>query len=279
MTLLDIQRRLRAVGIEEAAWEARLLAARYTGLSDARLLLMREEELTAPGLEEAVRRREGREPLQYILGEWSFMGLSFALSPDCLIPRPDTETLVEYALRHLPKNARVADLCTGSGCIGIALAHYRPDITVTAVDLFPETARMAEKNAHRLGVADRVAVIVGDVTKEIFPAGEIFDAIVSNPPYITIEEMQTLAPELAFEPRAALTDEGDGLSVIRGVLDTASRVLIPGGRLLMEFGAAQGESVTRMAQAYSFSDIHILKDAGGHDRVLAARRPAKSDGL
>ncbi len=279
MTLLDIQRRLRAVGIEEAAWEARLLAARYTGLSDARLLLMREEELTAPGLEEAVRRRESREPLQYILGEWSFMGLSFALSPDCLIPRPDTETLVEYALRHLPKNARVADLCTGSGCIGIALAHYRPDITVTAVDLFPETARMAEKNAHRLGVADRVAVIVGDVTKEIFPAGEIFDAIVSNPPYITIEEMQTLAPELAFEPRAALTDEGNGLSVIRGVLDTASRVLFPGGRLLMEFGAAQGESVTRMAQAYSFSDIHILKDAGGHDRVLAARRPAKSDGL
>lgn len=279
MTLFDIQRRLRAVGIEEAAWEARLLAARYTGLSDARLLLMREEELTAPGLEEAVRRREGREPLQYILGEWSFMGLSFALSPDCLIPRPDTETLVEYALRHLPKNARVADLCTGSGCIGIALAHYRPDITVTAVDLFPETARMAEKNAHRLGVADRVAVIVGDVTKEIFPPGETFDAIVSNPPYITIEEMQTLAPELAFEPRAALTDEGNGLSVIRGVLDTASRVLIPGGRLLMEFGAAQGESVTRMAQAYSFSDIHILKDAGGHDRVLAARRPAKSDGL
>ena len=279
MTLFDIQRRLRAVGIEEAAWEARLLAARYTGLSDARLLLMREEELTAPGLEEAVRRRESREPLQYILGEWSFMGLSFALSPDCLIPRPDTETLVEYALRHLPKNARVADLCTGSGCIGIALAHYRPDITVTAVDLFPETARMAEKNAHRLGVADRVAVIVGDVTKEIFPPGETFDAIVSNPPYITIGEMQTLAPELAFEPRAALTDEGNGLSVIRGVLDTASRVLFPGGRLLMEFGAAQGESVTCMAQEYSFSDIHILKDAGGHDRVLAARRPAKSDGL
>ena len=279
MTLFDIQRRLRAVGIEEAAWEARLLAARYTGLSDARLLLMREEELTAPGLEEAVRRRESREPLQYILGEWSIMGRSLALSPDCLIPRPDTETLVEYALRHLPKNARVADLCTGSGCIGIALAHYRPDITVTAVDLFPETARMAEKNAHRLGVADRVAVIVGDVTKEIFPAGEIFDAIVSNPPYITIGEMQTLAPELAFEPRAALTDEGNGLSVIRGVLDTASRVLIPGGRLLMEFGAAQGESVPCMAQEYSFSDIHILKEAGGHDRVLAARRPAKSDGL
>ena len=104
----------------------------------------------------------------------------------------DQDKWWEYALRYLPKNARVADLCTGSGCIGIALAHYRPDITVTAVDLFPETARMAEKNACRLGVADRVAVIVGDVTKEIFPPGETFDAIVSNPPYLTIEEMQSI---------------------------------------------------------------------------------------
>ena len=135
MTLNDIQRRLRAVGIEEAAWEARLLAARFTGLSDARLVIMGGEELDAPGLEEAVARRENREPLQYILGEWSFMGLSFSVSPACLIPRPDTETLVEYAVRQLPNNAKVADLCTGSGCIGIALAHHRPDITVAAVDL------------------------------------------------------------------------------------------------------------------------------------------------
>lgn len=279
MTLTEIQRRLAAVGIEDAAWEARLLAAHYTGLSDARLLLLREEDLDAPGLEAAVARRMKREPLQYILGEWSFMGLSFAVRPDCLIPRPDTETLVEYAIRHLPKNARVADLCTGSGCIGIALVHYRPDITVTAVDLFPETARIAEENAHRLGVADRFQVRVGDVTEKIFPGTEIFDGIVSNPPYITLDEMKDLAPELSFEPRAALTDGGDGLSVIRGVLDTASRSLGAGGQLLVEFGAAQGKAVCRMAEEYSFTDVHILKDAGGHDRVLAARCPADSDGL
>ena len=168
MTLTDIQRRRAAAGIEDAAWEARLLAAHYTGLSDARLLLMGSEDLDAPGLTEAVARRDKREPLQYILGEWSFMGLSFSVNSHCLIPRPDTETLVEYAIRHLPKNARVADLCTGSGCIGIALAHYRPDITVTAVDLFPETAKMAEENARRLGVSDRFTVQVGDVTEEIF---------------------------------------------------------------------------------------------------------------
>ena len=272
MTLTDIQRRLMAAGIEDAAWEARLLAAHYTGLSDARLLLMGAEELDAPGLAEAVARREGREPLQYILGEWSFMGLSFLVNPHCLIPRPDTETLVEYAVRHLPKNARVADLCTGSGCIGIALAHYRPDITVTAVDLFPETAKMAEENARRLGVSDRFTVQVGDVTEEIFSPDERFAAIVSNPPYITLEEMKDLAPELSYEPRAALTDEGDGLSVIRGVLAAASRHLEDDGLLLMEFGAAQGEAVSRLAREYSFYDVHILKDAAGRDRVLCARR-------
>lgn len=272
MTLNDIQRRLRAVGIEEAAWEARLLAARFTGLSDARLVIMGGEELDAPGLEEAVMRRENREPLQYILGEWSFMGLSFSVSPACLIPRPDTETLVEYAVRQLPNNAKVADLCTGSGCIGIALAHHRPDITVAAVDLFPETAKMAENNAHRLGVADRVTVTVGDVTEDTLLAGERYDAVVSNPPYITAEEMNTLSPELAFEPRAALTDEGDGLSVIRGVLRTAARTLREGGVLLMEFGAEQGQAVRTLAREYSFRDVHILKDAAGHDRVLVARR-------
>lgn len=271
MTLTDVQRRLAAAGIEDAAWEARLLAARYTGLSDARLLIMGQQELDAPGLEEAVARRVTREPLQYILGEWSFMGLAFSVNPHCLIPRPDTETLVEYAIRHLPKSARVADLCTGSGCIGIALAHYRPDIIVTAVDLFPETAKVAEENARRLGVSDRFTVQVGDVTKEIFSDGERFSAIVSNPPYITLDEMKELAPELAFEPRAALTDEGDGLSVIRGVLDTAARHLEDGGLLLMEFGAEQGTAVSRLAREYSFYDVHILKDVAGHDRVLCGR--------
>ena len=274
MTLTDMQRRLAAAGIEDAAWEARLLAAHYTGLSDARLLLMGREELEAPGLEAAVARRETREPLQYILGEWSFMGLSFSVNSHCLIPRPDTETLVEYAIRHLPKNARAADLCTGSGCIGIALAHYRPDVTVTAVDLFPETAKMAEENARRLGVSDRFTVQVGDVTEEIFSPDERFAAIVSNPPYITLEEMKDLAPELSYEPRAALTDEGDGLSVIRGVLAAASRHLEDDGLLLMEFGAAQGEAVSRLAREYSFYDVHILKDAAGRDRVLCARRGA-----
>ncbi len=273
MTLNGIAAALTAAGIpkEDAAFEARLLASHCTGLSPARLLTMREEELSSPALEEAVQRRCRREPLQYILGEWEFMGLSFAVSPDCLIPRADTETLVEAAIPLMPHGARVADLCTGSGCIGIALAHFRKDIAVTAVDLFENTVNAARENSRRLHVEDRVTVISGDVTKPLFPAGTKFDVIVSNPPYIALDEMKALEPELSFEPRSALTDEGDGLSVIRGVLRTAAETLAGNGVLLMEFGASQGKAVLSLAAQTGFSGS-ILPDAAGHDRVLLARR-------
>lgn len=273
MTLRTIEAALTDAGIpkEDAAFEARVLAAHFTGISPAMLLTMRDESMDAPALADAVCRRCKREPLQYILGTWEFMGLSFAVSPDCLIPRPDTETLVEAALERLPDGARVADLCTGSGCIGISLAHFRKDVTVTAVELFENTARMAEKNADTLFVSDRFTVLRGDVTKPLFPNGTLFDVIVSNPPYITYTEMETLAPEISFEPRAALTDEGDGLTVIRGVLSTAAQTLTADGTLLMEFGAAQGAAVTALAKDAGFT-AEILKDSAAHDRVLVARR-------
>ncbi len=278
MTLNDITSALTAAGIskEDAAFEARLLASHFTGISPARLLTMRHEPLSCPALDEAVKRRCRREPLQYILGEWEFMGLSFAVSPDCLIPRADTETLVEAALPLMPKGARAADLCTGSGCIGISLAHFRPDITVTAVELFENTADAARKNSRRLHVDDRFTVIVGDVTKPVFPAGTTFDVIVSNPPYIALHEMKALQPELSFEPRPALTDEGDGLSVIRGVLHTAAATLTKDGILLMEFGASQGQAVLSLAAEAGFTGS-ILPDAAGRDRVLLARRHSYND--
>jgi len=275
MTLREIRTLLQNAGIDNAAGEARILASHFTGLSSARLMAIGEEDLSVPALEEALRRRLNREPLQYILGEWSFMGLPFAVSPACLIPRQDTETLVEEALNLLPSGARVADLCTGSGCIGISLAHYRPDITVTAVELSPDAAAIAEKNAKALGVRQRFSVIRGDVTKPLFAPETVFDCIAANPPYIASDEMETLAPELQFEPRMALTDEGDGLSVICGVLRTAAETLAPRGILLMEFGAAQGAAVLRLAENYGFSG-YLLRDAGGNDRVLRARRICQS---
>jgi len=271
MTLKSIETALREAGVEDASFEARCLAAHFTGRSMASLLASPADDLLSPGLEAALDRRVRREPLQYILGTWEFMGLPFFVSPDCLIPRADTETLVENALLHLPKNARAADLCTGSGCIGISLAHFRPDVAVTAVELSEVAARMAERNARALGVADRFRVIRGDVTGAVFAPDETFDMIVSNPPYIACNEMSGLAPELSYEPRMALTDEGDGLSVIRGVLRTARRHLTPEGVVLMEFGAAQGSAVSAIAEEYNLQG-EILQDAGGRDRVLLARR-------
>ena len=235
------------------------------------VLAQAHETVSCPALADALARRYNREPLQYILGTWEFMGLPFTVSPDCLIPRPDTETLVEAALARLPICARVADLCTGRGCIGISLAHYRKDITVTAVELYENTAAAAERNARDLAVSDRFAVIRGDVTKKVVPDGTFFAMIVANPPYIAFNEMEALAPEIAFEPRAALTDEGDGLSVIRGVLKTASDTLTKEGTLLMEFGAAQGKHVLSLAESMHFSG-EIIPDAAGHDRVLSAHR-------
>ena len=273
MTLNEIIRLFREAGIENAPYEARLLASVFTGWSAARLMTAGNEEVTAVSqeLESAVYRRAKREPLQYIVGEWPFMGLSFAVSPACLIPRPDTETLCEAALGCLPPSARVADLCTGSGCIGISLAHHRPDITVVAVDIDDSAAACARENASRLGVADRVSVRLGDVTVPVFASEEIFDCIVANPPYIALDEMETLEPELSYEPRHALTDEGDGLSVIRGVLLNAARSLTDSGALFIEFGASQGAAVLTMAEEFGFTG-EILRDLGGKDRVLKAHR-------
>ena len=271
MTLRSIERALRDAGIENYASEARCLCAHFTGFSEAHLLSMRDTELDAPELCEAVRRRVRREPLQYILGEWEFMGLPFSVSPACLIPRPETETLVETALTHLPENSRVADFCTGSGCIGISIAHFRRDVFVTAVELYENAALMAEKNAVRLGVADRFTVQRGDVTRMKFPHGTAFHMIVANPPYIALNEMESLAPELSYEPRTALTDGGDGLSVACGVLRIASETLSPDGVLLMEIGSSQGEAVSGLAGKAGFRH-EILRDLCGRDRILFCRR-------
>ena len=268
MTLPQIEQQLRAAGIEEARCEARLLASHFTGLSPSRLMAMRGEELPAsPALADAVRRRTAREPLQYILGEWEFMGLPFTVSPDCLIPRADTETLVEAAIRLLPQGAKVADLCTGSGCIGISLAHYRPDCAVTAVDISAPALQIAQKNAARLGVTERFRAVLGDVTAADFLPEARFDAVLANPPYITAEEMLSLEPELSLEPRIALTDGGDGLSVIRGIFRFAQRALPARGLLLCEIGSGQGESVTALARAAGF-ETEILRDLAGKDRVI-----------
>lgn len=279
MTLREIETRLRAANIENAAEEALLLAAHVTGIPSDRLRLERTSPLLAPNgaLERAVAKRESHYPLQYLLGSWGFWRQDYEVSPDCLIPRPDTETLVEYAVKHAPQNGRVLDLCTGSGCIAISLLCERPDLRATAVELYENTLAVARRNAARNSVADdRLTFLQGDVLAGDFLSelGQ-FDLILSNPPYIPTATVDTLEAELAFEPHAALDGGADGLTFYRRILQRDYRkALKPGGRFAFEIGYDQAGDL----QALAASDTcEILKDLGGRDRVAVITPAAYND--
>ncbi len=276
MTLDGIARLLGEAGIRDARREAMLLIGRFAGISPARILADRTEgtEYDSPLLADAVEKRSRRIPLQYILGEWEFMGLPLRVTEDCLIPRPDTEIIAERAAALLPENGRFLDLCTGSGCIACALCSLTEDRGTSglAVELVPETAALARENLASLGFAGRCAVLTGDLgdPDPLLPPGERYDVIVSNPPYVTAEEMESLEPELSFEPRIALTDEGDGLSLIRRILALYGSRLKPGGALVIEHGWRQGEAVRALAGQYGYAYAPI-RDYGGNLRGAELR--------
>ncbi len=267
MKLREIRTRLEAAGVEEAAYEASLLVEHFEGVGRAAQLAC-DRDYSSPELEIAIARREKREPLQYIIGEWDFMGYTFKVTPDTLIPRQDTELLCEFLVNNLPAGGRFADLCTGSGCIPIAALSIRRDTTAVCAELYPDTVEVARENAERHGVSDRLEFILGDVREDII-SGE-FDLIVSNPPYVTEEEMLELSPEVEKEPRHALTDGGDGLSIIRKIIEIYPRHVKKGGYLAIEFGWKQGEAVTDIASGLGY-ESEILRDFGGRDRVLVVK--------
>ncbi len=273
MTLTELTRRLSACGIESAADEARMLAAHVAGCEPSALRLLADAPLPDPNgrLEMLVARREAREPLQYLLGTWGFWRQEYEVSPDCLIPRPDTETLVDFAVRWLPHGARVLDLCTGSGCIAVSLLCERPDLTGVAVDLYENTLAVARRNAVRNGVGEeRLTFLRGDVLQGDFLADlGTFDAILSNPPYIPTATVATLAPELTFEPRAALDGGEDGLIFYRRMLQPDYRAALrEGGVLAFEIGYDQGDALRALASEWQ---CDVLRDLGGCDRVAVIR--------
>ena len=275
MNLGEITRRLTAAGIGDARHEAMLLIERFESVSFARILADRERDWPSPELADAVKKREERIPLQYILGRWEFCGLPFRVTEDCLIPRPDTEILAERAAALLPPGGRFLDLCTGSGCIAGAVLHLTADRDTTglAVELVPETAALARENLAALGFSPRCGVLTGDLSdgEALLPPGEQYDVIVSNPPYVTAEEMESLEPELYREPRIALTDGGDGLSLIRAIIGLYPDRLKHGGVLLIEHGWRQAESVRAMAEGAGLT-YTPLYDYGGNVRAAEMRR-------
>lgn len=271
--------------VDEPREEAFRLLEHFCGVGRAELLCDRERLFDSDRLEEAVGRRLSGEPLQYIIGEWDFFGRCFTVTPDCLIPRPDTEILVETALERVEPGAVVADLCTGSGCIATALLATRPEVALCAgLELYPATLELAVRNAERNGVKDRFLPVRADllqggadVLAEAMRArtGDPearLDMILSNPPYIRTADIAGLAPELSYEPVAALDGGPDGLTFYRAILRDYAPILRPGGWLLLEIGCNQAADLRALAEAGSvWSEISVRRDLGGRDRVVCLR--------
>ncbi len=268
MTLSALAAALATGGISDAAWEARLLFAHFGGYSPA-ALIGTDPTLECQQLEDALSRRLKREPLQYILGEVEFCHEVYHVSPDCLIPRPDTELLVEWATKLLPRNAHFADLCTGSGCIAISTLSARTDLHADAYDISEGALDLAEKNASRNSVAERLTLRRRDLlTDEI---DGIYDALLSNPPYIPPVVIDTLAPEIAFEPRIALDGGADGMDFYRAILLRDLCHLKAGGYILFEIGYDQADAITALASAHALS-CRIERDLGGNARLAILKK-------
>lgn len=271
---------LKKAGIANADREADWLLASVLDVPTHVLVLEGERPVSTIQAEQAwalFRRRAAREPLQYILGTQEFRGLDLAVTPDVLIPRPETELLVEEALRAVSGIAApvLADVGTGSGCIAVAIASERPAATVYALDISAPALALARSNATRHGVRDRIRFIRADLLETFSgPSTEGFDVIVSNPPYIPEQDVDGLQPEVARnEPRVALAAGPDGLAFYRRLLREAPSLLKPGGRLIMELGCGQSGAVRRLArQGGAFDSIECRKDAAGIERVFIAGR-------
>lgn len=284
MTLLQLvvaarERFVRAgVPPDQAAIDAEVLARHVTGWDRASYLSRRLEPVpadVASAYEHVVARRERREPVAYITGHREFWGLDFRVTPAVLVPRPETELIVEAALERLPGRDRawsIADVGTGSGCLAISLAHERPAARLVATDVSAEALEVARENAARLGVADRIVFVE---TSLLDAASGPFDLIVANPPYVPVDARPTLSADVKnYEPEPALYGTGaDGLDILRALLAEAPSRLATDGWLLMEFGMGQGGAVTAAATAVpGLEVVEVLRDLQGHERTLVARR-------
>ncbi len=258
-------------GVENARLEAEWLLCAATGLDRVGLYVNFEKPLSEAELAEVrgmVVRRARREPLQYILGTQEFMGLEFAVSPAVLIPRHDTEVLVEEGLKRAKGGSRILDIGVGSGCIAVALAKQLPDAEVSGGDESAEALAVAEKNAVRHGVTVRLRQ--GSLLAPFL--GERFDLIVSNPPYIPTADLAGLQPEVRdFEPRGALDGGADGLDFYRAIIPAAVDHLTGDGWLLVEVGIGQADEVRPLFAMAGFTEIFTARDPAGIDRVVGGR--------
>ncbi len=271
MVISELVRETAKCLSDNARFEAELMVMNALGINRTQLVTGGRNAVTEEQCERVsamVKRRQSGEPLQYILGESEFMSLDFYVESGVLIPRSDTETLVETVLEKTDKDKKfkILDICTGSGCIGISTAHFRPNAYVDLIDISDKAIEIAKKNVDRNNVRDRVKVQKMDILNE-YPQ-EKYDIVVSNPPYIETEVIDTLQTEVReHEPRLALDGGQDGLIFYRRITEIAPKILKKSGMLAFEIGYNQGEAVSALMEN-DFRDISVIQDLGKNDRVV-----------
>ena len=275
MTYKEAVKLLSDSGSESGRYEAGRIFCGILGIPEWELPLVADKDFESSELSEAIERRASGYPLQYILGEWDFFGLTFEVNESCLCPRPDTETAVETAIKLIPEKGRFLELCTGSGCIPISVCRYRPDTAGVAVELYEKTLEVAKRNAEKNGVSDRITFLGADVFDlELWESGKGksllpprgFDAIISNPPYIPSGDIDGLSKEVMHEPRAALDGGEDGLDFYRAIVSGYGRYLSANGVMIFEIGYDQGDAICEIAAKNGYA-CRTVKDLGGNDRV------------
>lgn len=273
MVISELTRKIQSALGDNARFEAEMIVMAALNITREKMITDRHREVTNEEYEKAMTmtaQREMGEPLQYILGSTEFMSLEFFVRDGVLIPRADTETLVEAVLNTLSREKAysVLDICTGSGCIGISLAHYRENVTADLIDISDTAIETAKKNIRRNGMQERVNVYKCDILKE-YPDRK-YDIIVSNPPYIESDTIQTLQTEVRdYEPHLALDGGKDGLTFYRRIIEIAPKLLNKNGFLAFEIGYNQGAAVSELMT--EFSEVEIIKDLCGNDRVVIGR--------
>ncbi|MEK7794907.1 MAG: peptide chain release factor N(5)-glutamine methyltransferase [Candidatus Hydrogenedentota bacterium] len=271
-TLRTAAERLQTV-TETPRLDAEILLARALGISRAQLLARLKEPGQASDFEAMISRRLSHEPIAYILGEWEFFGLPFFVEPPVLVPRPETEHLVEAALGAIQglESARVLDIGTGTGCVAIAIACNAAEVSVMATDIREANLELARRNAERHGVTDRVEFRCGDLFGPV-GADEKFDVIVSNPPYVAEAEYETLSPViLKHEDRVALVAGPTGLEFVERIIAGALAHLRPGGVIGIELGEGQYEEAAARMTTFGYEEVSPVRDLAGIDRVITGR--------
>ena len=284
MKLWEIEKELSSFGAENPRDESLIIAESLFDVKPAVLILNKDRDFSSPELDELLEKRKERIPLQYILGKWEFMGKEFFVSPQCLIPRPDTEILVEKAIEIIKKRGgvddfapkstnnagyEVADLCTGSGCIGLSLMMYSNVGSMTLMDISKGALDMARKNAQHHNLSKDCQFILGDIRTHM--PRKKFDLIVSNPPYIPKGDISCLSEEVKKEPMLALDGGEDGLDIIKFLIGDGLSYLKENGAMLIEFGYDQGQIMDTLLREKcdtgSIKSYEILYDYGNNPRV------------